>query len=130
MLSIDESIAECKENDLCQIAEWLEELKEYKQKPEGWMWDEAERKGYNKAILDYRNMLCEYCMLQKNECNDLECPFHSGGSCDIVNMADKLISYKTRKCGECKRYGDLHSSCFKARFLEANPDDAACKDFK
>ena len=36
-----------------QIAEWLEELKEYKQKPEGWMWDEAERKGYNKAIDDF-----------------------------------------------------------------------------
>lgn len=53
MLSIDEAIAECKENDLCQLAEWLEELKEYKQNPEGWMWDEAERKGYNKAIDDF-----------------------------------------------------------------------------
>ena len=32
MLSIDEAIAECKENDLCQIAEWLEELKDYRDK--------------------------------------------------------------------------------------------------
>ena len=29
-MTIDEAITECKENDLCQIAEWLEELKEYK----------------------------------------------------------------------------------------------------
>lgn len=40
-----------------QIAEWLEELKEYKKKPEGWMWDEAERKGYNKAIYDFTRIL-------------------------------------------------------------------------
>lgn len=38
---------------LRQCAEWLEELKAYKEKPEGWMWDEAERKGYNKAIDDF-----------------------------------------------------------------------------
>ena len=36
-----------------QHAEWLEELKKYKEKPEGWMWDEAEMKGYNKAIDDF-----------------------------------------------------------------------------
>lgn len=36
-----------------QLAEWLEELKKYKEKPEGWMWDEAEMKGYNKAIDDF-----------------------------------------------------------------------------
>lgn len=36
-----------------QIAEWLQELKKYKEKPEGWMWDEAEMKGYNKAIDDF-----------------------------------------------------------------------------
>lgn len=29
MLSIDEAIAECKENDLYQLAEWLIQLKEY-----------------------------------------------------------------------------------------------------
>lgn len=29
MLSIDEAIAECKENDLYQLAEWLMQLKEY-----------------------------------------------------------------------------------------------------
>ena len=59
MLSIDEAIAECKENDLCQIAEWLEELKEYKQKPEGWMWDEAERNGYNKGIDDAKSVILQ-----------------------------------------------------------------------
>ena len=39
-----------------QLTEWLEELKAYKQKPEGWMWDEAERTGYNKAIDDMIKM--------------------------------------------------------------------------
>lgn len=39
-----------------QIAEWLEELKAYKQNPKGWMWDEAERKGYNKGINDMIKM--------------------------------------------------------------------------
>ena len=66
-MTIDEAIkqfkydAECNRADLDlsyaedneQLAEWLEELKEYKQKPEGWMWGEAERKGYNKAIDDF-----------------------------------------------------------------------------
>lgn len=36
-----------------QLAEWLEELKSYKEKSDGWMWDEAERKGYNKSIDDF-----------------------------------------------------------------------------
>lgn len=55
-MTIDEVIEELKNGayftnrEKEQIAEWLEELKEYKQKPEGWMWDEAEQKGYNKAI--------------------------------------------------------------------------------
>lgn len=44
-----------------QLAEWLEELKEYKQKPEGWMWDEAERNGYNKAIDDFASKLKAKC---------------------------------------------------------------------
>lgn len=48
MLPCDKCVQECK-----QIATWLEELKAYKEKPEGWMWDEAERKGYNKAIDDF-----------------------------------------------------------------------------
>ena len=42
-----------------QLAEWLEELKEYKKKPEGWMWDEAEIKGYNKAIDDFTEAVKE-----------------------------------------------------------------------
>ena len=36
-----------------QIAEWLEELKKYKEKPEGYLWDEAVQQGYNKAIDDF-----------------------------------------------------------------------------
>ena len=40
-----------KQNQKClfSLQSGLEELKEYKEKPEGWMWDEAERKGYDKA---------------------------------------------------------------------------------
>ena len=36
-----------------QIAEWLEELKKYKEKPEGYLWDEAVQQGYNKAVDDF-----------------------------------------------------------------------------
>lgn len=71
-MTIDECILDCvhyTSTDICkyesiywgkeqikQIAEWLEELQEYKKKPEGWIWDEAERKGYNKAIDDMLKM--------------------------------------------------------------------------
>ena len=41
-----------------QIAEWLEELKKYKEKPEGYLWDEAVQQGYNKALDDFVNA-CE-----------------------------------------------------------------------
>ena len=51
MLPCDKCVQECK-----QVLEWLEELKAYKEKPEGWMWDEAERKGYNKAIDDCKEL--------------------------------------------------------------------------
>ena len=33
-----------------QLTEWLEELKKYKEKPDGYLWDEAVQQGYNKAI--------------------------------------------------------------------------------
>ena len=36
-----------------QIAEWLEKLKKYNEKPEGYLWDEAVQQGYNKAIDDF-----------------------------------------------------------------------------
>ena len=36
-----------------QLAEWLEELKKYKEKPEGYLWDEAVQQGYNKAVDDF-----------------------------------------------------------------------------
>lgn len=76
-MTIDECILDCvhyTSTDICkyesiywgeeqikQITEWLEELKEYKKKPEGWMWDEAERKGYNKAIDDFIHECDKYC---------------------------------------------------------------------
>lgn len=31
MITLDEAIIECKQNDLYQYAEWLEELKEYQE---------------------------------------------------------------------------------------------------
>lgn len=34
------------------------------------------------------------------------------------------------KCKDCSRYGDLHSSCDKARYLQCEPDDVACENFK
>lgn len=55
MLPCDKCVQECK-----QVLEWLEELKAYKEKPEGWMWDEAERKGYNKAIDDFVTIAKEH----------------------------------------------------------------------
>ena len=53
-----------------QLAGWLEELKAYKEKPERWMWDEAEMQGYNKAIDDFVEKL-------KRE-NKETIPTHSG----------------------------------------------------
>lgn len=69
-MTIDEAIETCKaitnQNSICpmpcmrycekcvkeseQFKEWLEELKEYKQKSDGWMSDEAERNLYKNAI--------------------------------------------------------------------------------
>ena len=36
-----------------QMVKWLEELKKHKEKPEGYLWDEAVQQGYNKAIDDF-----------------------------------------------------------------------------
>ena len=49
----------------------------------------AREYGYNKAIDEYMNALCDKCMDMKNECYQLECPFCSDG-CDIVNIAERL----------------------------------------
>lgn len=43
-MTIDKAISECKENDLYQIADWLEELKTYR---------ECNVCEYNKAIDDF-----------------------------------------------------------------------------
>ena len=40
-----------------QIAEWLEKLKKYEEKPEGYLWDEAVQQGYSKAIDDFQEWL-------------------------------------------------------------------------
>jgi hypothetical protein len=46
-------------------------------------------KGYNKAIDEYMNKLCNKCLDMKNECYQLECPFCDDG-CDIVNIAEQM----------------------------------------
>ena len=44
-----------------QLVEWLEELKKYKEKPEGYLWDEAVQQGYNKAIDDFTDKIISLC---------------------------------------------------------------------
>lgn len=51
--------------------------------------DRGRKQGYNKAIDDYMNKLCNHCMQQTNECYKLECPFSTDG-CDVVNIAEQL----------------------------------------
>lgn len=69
-----------------QMVKWLEELKKYKEKPVGYLWDEAVQQGYNKAIDDFvkelKNHYTEYnidCVLEDADfysyttaCNYLE----------------------------------------------------------
>ena len=50
-MTIDEAIVDCKENDLWQIAEWLEELKVYQQHKI--ICNKGYNAGYNKAIDDF-----------------------------------------------------------------------------
>ena len=69
-----------------QLAEWLEELKAFRENK--WT-DIYIKRGYDKAIDDYMNKLCDHCMQQTNECYKLECPFCTDG-CDIVNIAEQL----------------------------------------
>ena len=54
-----ETLKGCTNETDRQIAVWLEELKKYKEKPEGYLWDEAVQQGYNKAIDDFANVLKE-----------------------------------------------------------------------
>ena len=61
-MTIDEAISDCKENDLWQIAEWLEELKmlrELKAEHRKIGNIEGFNKGYNKAIDDFAEKLKE-----------------------------------------------------------------------
>ena len=71
-MTIDEAIIELKSengyyanNGMTDVAEFnteiirlLEELKKYKEKPDGYLWDEAVQQGYNKALDDFVNA-CE-----------------------------------------------------------------------
>lgn len=50
---------------------------------------EQYQKGYKDAIDEYMNLLCEHCMLQKNSCDECECPFCSD-DCDLIRIAEKL----------------------------------------
>ena len=43
----------------------------------------------NKAIDEFAEKLCEYCMKQTNCCNPLECPFCRYG-CNVLNIANKM----------------------------------------
>ena len=52
-----------------QLAEWLEELKKYKEKPEGYLWDEAVQQGYNKAIDDFVKEICKMIVQSENNGN-------------------------------------------------------------
>ena len=99
-MTIDESItllkfnnkhiADLKNDDLQQLAEWLEELKSYRAHIfSGDMTRKMLKEAYNKAIDDYMNKLCNHCMKETNECNKLECPFCTDG-CDIVKIAEQL----------------------------------------
>ena len=36
-----------------QLAEWLEELKRYREEPDGYLWDHASNQGYLKAVDDF-----------------------------------------------------------------------------
>lgn len=57
-MTIDEAIVECKQNDLYQYAEWLEQLKIYKSsKFNENIQTLAYRQGYNKAIDDFKKEL-------------------------------------------------------------------------
>ena len=66
-MTIDEAIVDCKENDLYQIAEWLEELKELRELKAGHLYAVAFNRGYlkaekevrNKAIDDFSNALAD-----------------------------------------------------------------------
>ena len=82
-MTLDEAISECKENDLYQIAEWLEELKTYKsltprelvsqkQKNDRFVeyskgFDYGFKTGYKKAIYDFAEKLNEKCDGMINE---------------------------------------------------------------
>ena len=64
-MTIDEAIVDCKENDLWQIAEWLEELKKLRQctnienreYPYFDGFKDGKQVGYNKAIDDLVKMV-------------------------------------------------------------------------
>ena len=65
-MTIDEAISYCKENGLWQIAEWLEELKKYKEnefnvlKEDGQLlYKQGILDGYDKAIDDFAEKICE-----------------------------------------------------------------------
>ena len=67
-----------------QLAEWLEELKKYKEKPEGYLWDEAVQQGYNKAIDDFVNackedILCQTSGLHANGIERIAEQLKAGG---------------------------------------------------
>ena len=97
-MTIDEAIIELKSengyyanNGMTDVAEfnteiirWLEEMKKYKEKPEGYLWDEAVQQGYNKAIDDFVNackedILCQTFGLHANGIERIAEQLKAGG---------------------------------------------------
>ena len=66
-----------------QIAEWLEELKKYKEKPEGYLWDEAVQQGYNKAIDDFvkgvKNLIVDLNVIRFKDIDEIAEQLKAGG---------------------------------------------------
>ena len=69
-MTIDEAIVYCKESDLWQIAEWLEELKAIKEKGRYVQGNKAGQKiGYRNAIDDFVKEICKMIVQSENNGN-------------------------------------------------------------
>lgn len=73
-MTIDEAIVDCKENDLYQIAEWLEELKELRELKAGHLYAVAFNRGYLKAENDY------HAQSEKDRQSSYDCGYELGYS--------------------------------------------------
>lgn len=97
-MTIDEAIVDCKENDLYQIAEWLEELKELRELKAGHLYAVAFNRGYlkaekevrEKAIEDFEIKLTTHFAdwkLSNTPCNDDETDITKEIICETIENA-------------------------------------------